>query len=425
MKRIYFGILIILPLGYLSFIDYCFTLYAQEPKLIDPNLGIETVYSGLDFPSDMAFLDASDILVLEKDTGIVKRIVNGSVLNNPVLDVAVSNKDERGLLGIVIQRNDSREISVFLYYTESSEHKDGDDTSENKEPLGNRLYRYTLVDNKLVGSKLLVDISASTTAKNAFHNGGKIVTGPDDALYLSVGNMERNTQSMNNKTGTPPDGNGGIIRVSQEGKPVGNGILGASYPLNLYYAYGIRNSFGMDFDPLTGYLWDTENGPTYGDEINLVQAGFNSGAKLIYGIFEANEENFQPKRLEYFNGQGKYSNPEFVWNETVGPTALTFLNSSKLGHQYKNTMFVGDINNGNLYNFKLDEKRKNLLLQGPLVDHVADNNSELENIIFGKGFGGIIDVEESPDGYLYVLAIRTFQHSSEGVIYRISPIAQP
>jgi aldose sugar dehydrogenase len=425
LKRIYFCILIVLTLGYPSLIDDNFAIFAQQPTLRDPNLGIEIVYSGLNFPSDMAFFDANDILVLEKNTGIVKRIVNGSALNDPILDVAVANKDERGLLGIAIQRNESREALVFLYYTESALHKDGDDTSENREPLGNRLYSYTLVNNKLVDPKLLVDIFASTTANNAFHNGGKIVIGPDGALYLTVGNMERNTQSMNNKTGSPPDGNAGIIRVSQEGKPVGNGILGDSYPLNLYYAYGIRNSFGMDFDPLTGYLWDTENGPTYGDEINLVQAGFNSGSKLIYGIFEENEENFQPKRLEYFNGEGKYSNPEFVWNETVGPTALTFLNSSKLGSQYKNTMFVGDINNGNLYNFKLDKERKDLLLQKPLADHVADNNSELENTIFGKGLGGIIDLEESPDGYLYVLAIKAFQHNNEGIIYRISPIVQP
>jgi glucose/arabinose dehydrogenase len=57
-------------------------------------------------------------------------------------------------------------------------------------------------------------------------------------------------------------------------------------PLNMYYAYGIRNSFGLDFDPLTGNLWDTENGPEYGDEINLVELSFNSGwLKLVgYGM---------------------------------------------------------------------------------------------------------------------------------------------
>jgi glucose/arabinose dehydrogenase len=367
----------------------------------------------------MAFLDPNDILVLEKNTGIVKRIVNGSALNDPILDVAVSNKDERGLLGIAIQRNESREAHVFLYYTESAGHKDAEDTTENREPLGNRLYRYTLVDNKLVDPKLLFDISASTTAKNAFHNGGKIVIGPDNYVYLSVGNMEHSTQALNNKTGLQPDGSAGILRLTQDGKIANKKILGDAYPLNLYYAYGIRNSFGMDFDPVTGNLWITENGPTYGDEINLAQAGFNSGSKLIYGIFNDTRENFQPKRLEYFNGTGKYSNPEFVWQEPVGPTALKFLGSSKISSEYRNTMFVGDVNNGNLYNFRLDKERKELLLQPPLSDHVADNKTELQKIIFGKGFGGIIDVEESPDGFLYVLAIKDFQHNEDGTIYRI------
>ena len=179
----------------------------------------------------------------------------------------------------------------------------------------------------------------------------------------------------------------------------------------------------MDFDPETGNLWDTENGPTHDDEINLVQPGFNSGAKLIYGILNDKREDFQPQRLEYFNGTGKYSNPEFVWKEPVGPTALKFLKSSKLGADYKNTVFVGDINNGNLYNFRLDkEKREELLLPQPLSDRIVNNKTELQSTIFGKGFGGIIDIEESPDGYLYILAIKDiFQHSHEGTIYKIFP----
>ena len=76
-------------------------------------------------------------------------------------------------------------------------------------------------------------------------------------------------------------GRAGILRVTQDGRPVGHGILGPDDPLNKYYAYGIRNSFGIDFDPLTGNLWDTENGPDYGDEINLVRPGFNSGWKVV------------------------------------------------------------------------------------------------------------------------------------------------
>ena len=56
-----------------------------------------------------------------------------------------------------------------------------------------------------------------------------------------------------------------------------SGILGDETPLNLYYAYGVRNSFGINFDPITGNLWHTENGPGEGDEINFVESGFNSG----------------------------------------------------------------------------------------------------------------------------------------------------
>ena len=77
------------------------------------------------------------------------------------------------------------------------------------------------------------------------------------------------------------------FRITQDGLPIPNGsLIGDEYPLNLYYAYGIRNSFGMDFDPLTGNLWDTENGPEYGDEINLVEPGFNSGWNKVQGVWE-------------------------------------------------------------------------------------------------------------------------------------------
>jgi len=410
-------------LGFLPLIHSGNTLYAQVPKVKDPNLSINTVYSGLNFPSGMAFLGKDDMLVLEKNTGMVKRIVNGSILDKPLLDVAVANKDERGLLGIAVQKNEGNNTSIFLYYTESKSQKDGDDTISRIDPLGDRLYRYDLVNNKLVSPKLLSDISATTTSKNAYHNGGKIVIGPDNFLYLGVGNLERNTQTLNNKTGSNPDGSAGILRLTQQGKAVGKGILGNQYPLNLYYAYGIRNSFGMDFDPITGMLWDTENGPTYGDEINLVEPGFNSGSKLIYGILPDVSNDFQPHRLDYFNGNGKYSNPEFVWQEPVGPTALKFLKSNKLGPEYKNTMFVGDVNNGNLYNFRLDKERKELQLQPPLADHIADNKTETQKAVFGEGFGGIIDVEESPDGYLYILTIKDFLHNDQGTIYRISPKA--
>jgi glucose/arabinose dehydrogenase len=402
----------------------------------------------------MAFIGPNDILVLEKDTGIVKRIVNGTILEEPLLDVNVATAFERGFVGIAIAENHNETTQrnasiVYLYYTESEQ--DGNDVcsdtgscSDENEPLGNRLYRYELIDNKLVNPNLLVDLPASS---GAVHNGGSILIGPDNNIYLPIGEVGYQAgQISNNDDGPPPDGRGGILRVTQQGEAVGTrvnggdeddennslvGIIGDKDPLNKYYAYGIRNSFGIDFDPLTGKLWDTENGPGFGDEINFVEPGFNSGWNRVQGIWEYQLEaeeklrevgrNYyggpvapeQPDNLIDFGGKGKYSTPEFTWNQTVGVTSIKFLDSDKLGKDYQNDMFVGDVHNGNLYHFDLSEDRNELLLDDPLKDRIANNQDELQEAILGHRFNGITDIEVGPDGYLYVLSLA-------GSIFRIS-----
>jgi glucose/arabinose dehydrogenase len=225
-----------------------------------------------------------------------------------------------------------------------------------------------------------------------------------------VGGRMGNIQNI--MRGNSPDGTSGILRVTQEGKSVHDGPFGNSVPNILYYAYGIRNSFGFDFDPVTGNLWDSENGGIDKDEINYVYPGFNSGWRKTMGMALS---RFDPDiDLFYFNGKGKYSDPEFVWKQTVAPTALKFLNSSKLGSQYENTIFVGDVKTGNLYNFKLDSTREQLQLNPPLEDKVADIPQEIQGIIFGKGFGVITDIQVGSDGLLYILGI-------DGTIYKIVP----
>src|ERR671930_1243524 len=121
----------------------------KGPTVNDPNLKVEEVFKGLDFPTSMAFLGPNDILVLEKNKGTVQRIVDGKMQPDPVLDVNVANLNERGMLGIAVakQHDESGTTYVFLYYTESGGGNDGDDTSSGIEPLGNRLYRYELVNN--------------------------------------------------------------------------------------------------------------------------------------------------------------------------------------------------------------------------------------------------------------------------------------
>jgi glucose/arabinose dehydrogenase len=529
----------------------------------DSNLKTELVFIGLDHPTSMAFLGADDILVLEKNEGKVIRIANGSIMSQPVLDVNVANKVERGMLGIAVSKHLGNTY-VFIYFTEA-------DSKDGGKALGNRLYRYELLNDKLVQPKLLLDLPASP---GTGRNGGAVSIGPDGNVYVSVGDINgcyqemiqlngtceiSKTKAQNNHDGVNPDGRAGILRVTQDGNIVESGILGPKYPLNLYYAYGIRNSFGLDWDPLTGILWDTENGPHYGDEVNLVQPGFNSGWNKVQGIWKPtpngtlgdevtskdffqrqyhfviatstdgttftnkfsgdssgialNSEKyaFAPTNARYvrvtvngntqnsyasldeldvsgssnssctgtnlpiggatasgfqtgyppsnaidndfstrwsstssgseirvdlgstksicsvniawfngsllvdFDGKGKYRTPEFIWRDTVGPTAIAFLNSDKLGKKYSNDILVGDITNGNIYHFTLNKNRTGLSLEGALVDNVADTDAENEDIIFGSGFKGITDMQVGPDGYLYILSYY------DGAIFRIVP----
>ena len=133
--------------------------------------------------------------------------------------------------------------------------------------------------------KLLLDLPVSP---GAIGNGGKIVIGHDNNVYLTVGNVGingHNTQAQNIRNGNEPDGMSGIIRVNKDGRPVTPGTLGNKFPLNLYYSYGIWNSFGLAFDPITGYLWDTQIGLPFGDELNIVGPGFNSGYNKIDGVW--------------------------------------------------------------------------------------------------------------------------------------------
>ena len=389
----------------------------------NPNLKVETVFKGLRPPTNMAFLGPNDILVLEKDDGTVQRIVNGTMLPQPLLQVPVATESERGMLGIAVAKHKNGPAYVFLYYTESGGGKAGDDSTSQIDPAGNRLYRYELVNNRLVNPKLLLSLPA-TPGPN--HDGGKVVIGPDNNVYVVIGDLRSHrTQAQNVVDGPPVDGTGGIIRITQDGQAVADNPLGRAYPQNLYYAYGIRNSFGMDFDPLTGNLWDTENGPNYGDEINLVEPGFNSGWAQVQGLWTPNgdigDENagpidIHPSNLVDFGGKGKYRSPGFTWYQVVAPTAIKFLNSNKLGKQYENDMFVGDYLYGNLYHFKLNQNRTGLLLlEGPLASKVENTLQDLDQVIFAKGFGAITDIQVGPDdGYLYVLTLA-------GSIYRIIP----
>src|SRR5918999_2714338 len=398
---------------------------SPSPDINDPNLQVEEVFEGLELPTSMAFLGEDDILVTEKDSGEVQRIVDGEMQEEPVIDVEVANNDERGLLGIDISNTNGTGQYVFLYFTESGGGEDGDDWSEGTPPAGTRLYRYNVVPGigedaqvQLASETLLLDLPGTPGPR---YHGGPVAIGPDNNAYVVIGTVDHHeTQAQNIEDGPEPDGTSGVMRITQEGEVEDiQGIISDETPLNLYYAYGIRQSFGLAFDPVTGNLWDTENGPNQYDELNLVEPGFNSGWREVSGLAERAGDIEED--LVDFDGRGSYSDPEFTWQQTVAPTGLDFLDSSALGATYQNDLFVGDYNNGNLYHFDLNENRTELILGGGLADRALDPGDEVSDILFGTGFGGITDVKVGPDGYLYVL---TFQDDG-GSIYRIVPASLP
>ena len=430
-----------------TWFDTIYVIRTDNPFAFSGSLKGELVYRGLDRPSSMEFLGMNDILVTEKNTGKVIEIKNG-IANRTLLDLNVAVLGERGLLGIAVtpkpttnqqedndeqtpdnesdeDNNSNEDKYVFLYFTEAKNH-DGDD-KEGNDPIGNRLYRYELVDNTLKNPKLILDLPAGY-----HHNGGKILTGDDDDLYIAIGELDdisskahKSNRALNFKGESTPDGRGGILRINYDGDGINGGIIGEKAPLDRYYAYGIRNSFGLDFDPVTGKLWDTENGPAYGDEINLVEPGFNSGWRNVQGMWANGERDNEgewlserPANLEDFDEKGKYSTPEFAWKKTVGPTALKFLTTDKLGKEYENDMLVSDVN-GRVYHFDLNKNRTGLLLDSPLKNKVAESNNEFNSVVFFEGQGTLItDLDIGPDGYLYLL-----DHIG-GKIYRISNSAQ-
>lgn len=414
----------------------------KTPTIVSNNsaLNIELVYKGLEYPSNMVFLNSTDILVLEKNNGQVRLIHDGIIQQEPVLDVTVTTEDESGLLGIDISKdsNGGNKSYAFVYYTEAQ----GEVEKEGAVEIGNRLYKYEISEDssgitKLINPELLLSVPPSP---GTHHNGGIVLVGPDENLYVVIGDLEdHSTYTQNVKTGAAFENSSVVFRIDKDGNPVADGPFNVSKVSSGVYAYGIRNSYGMDFDPLTGKLWDSENGPGFGDEINLIESGFNSGWNKLQGFWRADTyfggeyvpvDTIPRNDLVHLSENSTYSHPEFAWNQTVGITAIRFIDSDQLGENYQYDLFAADINNGNVYHFdltannnnntidnKANNNRDSLLLDGQLSDRIANTTEESNEALFATGFAGVTDLEVGPDGYLYIL---TF-HKSQGSIYRIVP----
>jgi len=278
--------------------------------------------------------------------------------------------------------------------------------------------------------------------QSRYHHGGPIRFGPDGRLYTVYGDQRRtgnwswnaNTagplRSVNVATGVVED-NAVIVRLNDDGTiPAGN-PFDPSAPdtpdgAAAWFAYGVRNAFGLAFDPATGTLWDTENGEFTFDEINRVEPGFNSGYKHIMGPIDHPEVADETDQLVELPGS-QYSDPEFAWADAAGVTSIYFLYGSALGEEFDNLVLTSHVNSGFLWALPLNEQRDDFLFEHPgLVDGVDDRpnaasdprGTEAEELLFGTDFGGgftgPLAIERGADNLPYVL-------TGDGNLYRIRP----
>lgn len=329
----------------------------------------------------MAFV-GNDILVLEKSSGEVHIIRDGVFQGTPVLKENVTSYDDQGMLGIDVVGK-----KVYLYFTESS-HPEGP-------VICNCVYSYDWDGQNLVNKTLV----KAMPHFEYFHIGGIMTTDLNGSTYLVVGD-----------NGRFEDNKGGVLANNVTGVPDDTGVIVRLVPPGPYYAIGIRNSFGLTVDPVTGKLWETENGPDYGDEVNLVNPNFNSGWGIVAGQANATQLAEIPRYQNYV-----YHDPQFTWQKPVAPTAISFVASEKFP-SYKDSVLVGDCNNGNLYKFELNQNRDGFVFNSPqLQGNIVRTGDSMDEIMFGNGFGCVTDIKVGPDGLVYIVSL------SDGVIYRLVP----
>jgi len=436
------------------------------------------------------------MLVLEKNTGLVLR-VTGGVVQDTVLDLAVNFGSERGLLGIALHPDFPANPGVYLYWTCRTFSPPADpffpdqldcpgppalgaDTDDLLQVplLANRVDRFRWTGSSLEYEFNLITLRAfqndaapvppdqgdGAQPARGNHNAGVLRFGPDRKLYVLFGDNGRRGQLQNLPSGptqtglgptVPDDQFGGpepdpahftgvILRLDDDGgAPADNPFfatgasIGGSVGANIkrIFAYGIRNSFGMAFDPRGGGLWCEENGEDAFDEINLVEPGMNGGWIQIMGPLSRvpeyrqiettslhNEDfpNLQqfrwgPERIAEtpaealsrlfvipsapptptawgdelrlgFRGQAPvdrrprpgYSDPEFSWKYVIAPAGIGFQNGSGLGPEYDGDLFLGLAvpvpEGGPLFRFNITGNRKKIAVDDPrLEDRVADN----------------------------------------------------
>lgn len=351
----------------------CTAVAALGGKNANAGSGIvaRRVVGGLRGPAAFTFLKDGRIVYLERGTGQVRIYDPKTKSNSRFFTVpGVNGEGERGALGVAVSPDWPSTRSLYVYVTRST-----------ASGLENQIVKVT----RSKGHTRMHVLMSQPASASPYHNGGRIVFGPDSMLYAIVGDGHDSSNSQD-LTGNL---RGKILRMTPAWHvPSDNPIAGS--PI---FAFGIRNSFGFTFDPQTGSLWETENGPECNDEVNLIVGGGNFGwgpSENCGGDSPGNTNNSGPTpRLL----------PKLWFVGTIGITGDAFCDGCGLGAEIEGQLFFGDVNTGVLRRVALNAARDDV--SGSAVD------------VLDSPRGAIYSMETAPDGRIYF--------SDAQAIYRLAP----
>jgi len=317
------------------------------------------VATGLNNPTAMALAPDGRIFVCEQG-GSLRVIKNGALLATPFLTVTVDSSGERGLLGVAFDPNFVSNQLIYIYYTATTP------------AVHNRISRFTAAgDVAIPGSEVTVmDLNNLSTATN--HNGGALHFGPDGNLYVAIGDNANgaNAQSLMTRLGK-------MLRMtSSGGVPPDNPFINDTSGVNqTIWALGLRNPFTFSFQNGTGRMFINDVGQNTWEEINDGIAGSNYGWPTCEGLCNPPNPNFRDPIFAYANDAstcaitgGAFYNPQIV----------------QFPPQYVGNYFFADFCGGWIR--RLDPSNGNAVFD------------------FATGISSPVDLQVSPDGFLYYLA---------------------
>jgi glucose/arabinose dehydrogenase len=438
--------------------------------LQDDSLSVAVAAKGLTMPTSLVFA-AGRMFVTEKTTGKVRVVENPGTATD-VLDLAVNSFDERGLLGIAVHPDFEIKPFVYLQWTwrgdgDGPQHILGTDSDKSPEvpELGNRVDRFRWNGERLVFDRNIIRMRSNTLVTDTTgrirgnHDAGPLAFGPDGKLYFMLGDQNLRGRLQNIADGPAPDDpnfTGVMLRLNDDGSTPGDNpffaagkAMGGQAGANVekVWVYGIRNSFGLAFEPTSGALWQTENGDDASDEINVFTRGSNSGWIQLMGTPQRFDEwkgievgtkdgfdnpTWPPTKLQADAAAAQkamvalpgshYTAPVLTYVRPPALTSIGFVRTDALGARSRDTAWVGTVLTNSLLRYPLAKNGRGLALTGGLADGVDDNKAkgdlgESAGSVVGKGFGIITSIQVGPDGALYVMSL------DKGSVYRLSAAA--